>query len=102
MIVGGDYQKENEAIDNVAVTSDGGTTWQLVKGVRGFRSVVAYMPGTATLIALGPSGGDFSIDDGRHWGPLQAPGFDTFSFARGRRFGWGAGARGIVGRLSGP
>ena len=32
VVVGGDYSKETEAVDNVAVTDDGGRTWQLVKG----------------------------------------------------------------------
>ena len=31
VVVGGDYAKEAEAVDNVAVTSDGGKTWTLVK-----------------------------------------------------------------------
>jgi len=100
IIVGGDYQKEKEAIDNLAITSDGGETWKLVKGLSGFRSVVAYVPGTTSLIALGPAGGDYSTDDGHTWTRMDGPGVDTFSFARGQRFGWGAGARGIIGRLS--
>lgn len=100
VIVGGDYQKENEAVDNLAVTRDGGVTWTLVKSLSGFRSVVAYLPGSQTLVALGPSGGDISKDDGRTWLPLAGPGFDTFSFARGRMVGWGAGARGTIGRLA--
>ncbi len=100
VIVGGDYQKEKEALNNLALTSDGGATWTLVKGLSGFRSVVAYVPGTKMLIAIGPAGGDYSIDDGKTWTPLSGPGFDTFSFARGKRFGWGAGARGAIGRLS--
>src|SRR6185436_16419775 len=66
VIVGGDYQKEKEAVDNLAITSDGGATWQLLKGLSGFRSVVAYVPGTNMLIALGPAGGDYSMDDGQH------------------------------------
>lgn len=47
VIVGGDYKKEGEAVDNVAVTTDGGATWTLVRGAQGlsgFRSVVAYLP----------------------------------------------------------
>ena len=31
VVVGGDYKKENEAVDNAAITSDGGVTWTLVK-----------------------------------------------------------------------
>jgi photosystem II stability/assembly factor-like uncharacterized protein len=100
VIVGGDYEKENEAIDNVAVTSDGGATWELVKGVTGFRSVVAYVPGTETAIAVGPSGSDYSIDNGHHWSPLKGPGFDTLSLARRQKVGWGAGARGTIGKLT--
>jgi len=99
VVVGGDYKKEQEALDNLAVTSDGGSTWTLVKGLSGFRSVVAYVPGTKTLIALGPSGGDYSLDDGRTWKPISGAGFDTFSFAPGKPIGWGAGAKGTIGRL---
>jgi photosystem II stability/assembly factor-like uncharacterized protein len=100
VVAGGDYRKEQEAVDNLAVTSDGGATWKLVKGLSGFRSVVAYVPGTKTLIALGPSGGDYSLDDGQTWNKLDGPGFDTFSFARDKQIGWGAGANGTVGQLS--
>jgi len=102
VIAGGDYKKESEAVDNLAVTSDGGVTWTLVKGLSGFRSVVAYVPGmkTPALIALGPSGGDYSLDDGRTWQPIDGPGFDTFSFARGKQLGWGAGAEGRLGKLT--
>jgi len=100
VIVGGDYQKEKETVDNLAITSDGGATWTLASGLSGFRSVVAYVPGTAMLVALGPSGGDYSTDDGRTWSPIPGPGFDTFSFAPHQKFGWAAGARGSIGRLS--
>ena len=99
VIAGGDYRKESEAIDNMAITNDGGVTWTLVKGLSGFRSVVAYVPGQNTLIAIGPSGGDYSLDDGRTWSAISGPGFDTFSFAKGKQTGWGAGAKGSIGRL---
>lgn len=99
VIAGGDYRKEQEAVDNLAVTTDGGATWTLVKGLSGYRSVVAYVPGTKTLIALGPSGGDYSTDDGRTWTTLTGPGFDTFSFVPRKATGWGAGANGTIGRL---
>ena len=31
VMVGGDYSKETEAVDNVAVTDDGGETWHPVR-----------------------------------------------------------------------
>lgn len=101
VVVGGDYRKESEAVDNLAVTNDGGVTWKLVKGLSGFRSVVAYVPGmkTPALVALGPSGGDYSLDDGQTWKPIAGRGFDTFSFIPRKASGWGAGAEGALGKL---
>lgn len=102
VVAGGDYRKEQEAIDNLAVTNDGGVTWKLVKGLSGFRSVVAYVPKakTPTLIALGPAGGDYSTDDGLTWKPIQGPGFDTFSFVKRKPIGWASGDKGSIGRLT--
>ena len=102
VIAGGDYTKEAEAVDNFAVTNDGGLTWSLKKGLSGYRSVVAYIPDgrskSKTLVAVGPSGADYSEDDGETWKPLDGPGFDTLSFAN-KRVGWGAGKDGTIGRL---
>jgi photosystem II stability/assembly factor-like uncharacterized protein len=101
LVVGGNYQKEREAIDNAAVTTDGGATWTLVKGLGGFRSVVTYRPGTAglSLIAVGPSGADQSTDDGRTWTAIPGDGFHAFSIAPGGRSGWGVGEGGRIARL---
>jgi photosystem II stability/assembly factor-like uncharacterized protein len=102
VVVGGDYSKPRDATDNVAITSDGGATWTLVKerGLSGFRSLVAYMPGSAsTFFATGPAGSDISTDDGKTWTPVEGPGFHTFTFAPGKTFGWGAGSAGRVGRI---
>lgn len=99
VIVGGDYTKEREAVNNLAVTSDGGATWTLLKGLSGYRSVVAYVQGSQRLIAVGPSGADQSTDDGHTWMPLEGPGFDTLSLVRGKAMGWGAGATGRLGKL---
>ena len=103
IVVGGDYRKESDAVDNAAITSDGGRTWTMVKGLSGFRSVVAYQPGasTPTLIAVGPQGADRSIDDGRTWTPLAgATGLHTFAFAKQGSAGWGAGENGRIMRLA--
>ena len=107
VIVGGDYTKEAEARDNLAITSDGGATWSLTKGLSGYRSVVAYVPAGAvkskSLVAIGPSGSDYSTDDGLSWKRLDGPGFDTLSFVpsgRGTVVGWAAGNNGAIGKLT--
>ena len=102
VIVGGDYTRESEAQNNLAFTSDGGATWSPGTGLYGFRSVVAYVPGEKkpTLIAIGPSGADCSIDNGQTWKTIEGPGFDTFSFIPGKRIGWAAGAKGSLAKLA--
>ncbi len=109
IVAGGDYTKETEAVDNLAMTSDGGVTWKLVKGLSGYRSAVAYVPGMKThaLVAVGPSGIDYSLDGGLTWTKSEIPsGFDTLSFARGNfrgaAVGWAAGAHGNIARLMIP
>ena len=101
VIVGGDYRKESDADHNLAFTSDGGVTWTLGTGLSGFRSVVAYVPDARTpaLVSVGPTGTDYSQDDGRTWRPIEGDGFDTFSFVRGDFSGWAAGANGRIGML---
>jgi len=101
IVVGGNYRKEGEAADNAAVTSDGGRTWRLVKGLHGFRSVVAYVPHTngQAVVAIGPSGTDRSIDGGRTWESVAGEGFHAFSAAPDGKSGWGVGEGGRIGLL---
>lgn len=102
VVVGGDYKNERDALENVAVTKDGGITWSLVNdhGLSGYRSVVAWMPGKPQdVLALGPSGADVSADAGATWMPL-AEGFDTLSFAPRSRTGWAAGDQGRIAKVT--
>jgi photosystem II stability/assembly factor-like uncharacterized protein len=103
IVVGGDYKREGDAVNNAAITDDGGVTWKAVSGLGGFRSVVAYVPGSKapTLVAAGPSGADLSTDDGRTWTPIAGPGVHAFSFAPSGRIGWGVGETGRVASLTG-
>jgi photosystem II stability/assembly factor-like uncharacterized protein len=106
VIVGGDYTKEGESENNAAVTRDGGRTWTPVGGdarPHGYRSCVAYVPGarsarttTPLLVAVGPSGSDYSTDDGMSWKSFSAEGFHTAGFTRAGDAGWAAGEQGRV------
>ena len=95
---------QNEAKDNLAFTTDGGKTWTLGSGLSGYRSAVAYVPSRAgkskNLVAVGPSGTDYSSDDGETWKRGEGPGFDTVSFVRSSKsstVGWAAGKDGAIG-----
>ena len=101
VVVGGDYRQEGAALENAARTTDGGRTWTRIVGLSGFRSVVRYVPAITppALIAVGPSGADYSQDDAATWRAVDGAGFDAFSFAPSGRVGWGVGAGGRIARL---
>jgi photosystem II stability/assembly factor-like uncharacterized protein len=100
VVVGGDYKVESGAMNTAAITIDGGQTWTAVAGLGGFRSAVAFIPSRpGTVVAVGPSGADYSTDSGRTWQPIQGSGFHTLAVARGTRTVWGAGEKGTVGRI---
>ncbi len=100
IVVGGDYKAETVAGNNAALTADGGATWTAMKGLSGFRSVVAFTAGNgSSVVAIGPSGTDVSSDGGRTWALVPGPGFHAFSFARRGSVGYGVGEKGSAGKL---
>jgi photosystem II stability/assembly factor-like uncharacterized protein len=105
--VGGDYTKEHEAAGNVAVTYDAGKNWWPLEASGrpgGYRSCVAYVPGTQgrKLIAVGPSGSDYSTNGGRTWERLGAEGFHALSVTPQGDAAWAVGENGSVARLDSP
>ncbi|HZS47290.1 MAG TPA: hypothetical protein VFC63_19625 [Blastocatellia bacterium] len=102
MIVGGDYKKENKAHNNVAVTEDGGKKWRLVTATNlgGYRSAVAYLPDGSGILAVGPSGSDFSADNGATWTSVEVTSYDAFSFAPHTDIGWAVGEQGHIGKYT--
>jgi photosystem II stability/assembly factor-like uncharacterized protein len=106
VIVGGDYEAEDAAVDNVAITHDGGRTWSLPRGpgLSGYRSAVAFVPEspTHTWMAVGPSGADYSINDGTSWTAGEASGFHAISFAALGTAAWAVGDDGRIERFGPP
>jgi len=102
--VGGDYQQRTAATPNVLRTRDGGRTWELVgtSAPPGVRYGVVYVPGAQppVLVAVGPSGSGYSLDDGATWTPIGDVGYNTVSFAA-RNAGWAAGTEGRIARWRG-
>ena len=105
VIAGGDYQKPALAGRNVALTSDGGTTWTLVDSAAspaGYRSAVAFVPGARgiALVAVGLTGTDESRDGGATWMHVDSTAYNSVAFAS-EAFGWAVGPKGRIARWAG-
>jgi photosystem II stability/assembly factor-like uncharacterized protein len=99
IVVGGDYKKAHEGLDNVALTSDGGATWRLAKGPlpAGYMSAVAYVPGASgrSLVAVGLGGTALSTDGGESWAMVDSVQYNSVAFGA-KDAGWTAGPRGRI------
>ncbi len=103
--VGGDYQQPARATGNAAVSADGGVTWNAAQvSPRGYRSAVAFVPGSARplCVAVGPTGVDFSVDGGAQWLPFSDAGYHAVAVAPDGAALWCVGAGGRIARLAEP
>lgn len=92
----------DSTIANVALTRDGGTTWtlastSLLPGIFGG----TYVPGTdlPTLVAVGPQGVVYSLDDGSTWQRLNENNYWSVAFVH-PQVGWAVGAEGRITKLA--
>jgi photosystem II stability/assembly factor-like uncharacterized protein len=95
--VGGDFATPTVAPDALALTADGGKTWQLVKDAPNeYRSGAAWVNGS-TAVVVGPTGSNVSVDRGHSWKRFDTGSFHTVDCARGAC--WASGVDGRVASL---
>ncbi len=101
--VGGDYSKDQEDRQNIALTTDGGRTWSAPSGAgpKGFRSAIAWLPGRKLWIVTGTSGSDVSSDGGITWRLFDSGAYNAMSFVPGGE-GWAVGPQGRIARFQPP
>lgn len=97
VIVGGDYEKPNEAKDNLAFTADSGRTWKLGTGLTGYRSGVTYI-NKKTIVAVGTNGSDITRDGGKSWKLLGKEDLNAVQ-SKGKKATWAVGPKGMVVKL---
>jgi photosystem II stability/assembly factor-like uncharacterized protein len=97
--VGGDFQNAKATEHTVALTRDGGKTWQspAAKLRLSYRSGVAAL-GEKVFIAVGTEGSDLSRDGGETWEHFSDSGLNAVAVGGGAV--WAVGPKGIVVKLS--
>jgi len=105
VVAGGDMASPDARQNNIAVTSDGGETWNLATAppFSGAIYGIAFAPGTSTptLVAAGPRGLAVTLDMAHTWTLLDSLNYWTVGFAPNGD-GWAAGMGGRVVRLQFP
>jgi len=96
--VGGDFAAPTVAPNALALTDDGGKTWQLVSDAPNeYRSGGTWLDGR-TAIVVGPTGSNISFDMGESWVEFDSGSFDTVDCATPNAC-WASGEQGRVARL---
>ena len=96
LAAGGDFLLPTASPDAVALTADGGSTWNLVADAPDeYRSGAHWVNGRVAII-VGPSGSDASADAGQSWDRFDSGSFDTVDCAGG----WVCWASGEQGRVA--
>jgi photosystem II stability/assembly factor-like uncharacterized protein len=99
VIAGGVIDRPEDWTDNVAITKDGGLTWEL--GGRPsfagavYGAVYAASETKSLLVAVGPKGASYSEDDGMSWSALDTLNYWGIGFA-GPEAGWLSGPDGRI------
>jgi photosystem II stability/assembly factor-like uncharacterized protein len=100
---GGEISDPDSFSENVAVTHDGGLTWALARRpvLPGAIYGLSVVPGamTPTVVAVGPGGADYSIDNGATWTSLDTLEYWSVAFAS-PSVGWAVGPNGRITKIA--
>jgi photosystem II stability/assembly factor-like uncharacterized protein len=94
VIVGGNYEKPDEHLENLAFTTNSGETWTVGRGLSGYRSGVTYID-EKTIVAVGTNGSDITRDGGKTWKVLGKEDLNAVQ-AKGNKAVWAVGPKGMV------
>ncbi len=99
VIVGGNYEKPDDANGNVAYTNDGGKTWTGASGLGGYRSGIAFRD-KDTAFAVGSNGSDRSLDGGKTWASI---GIEDLNAVQSKLLNvWAVGPKGLIAKWIDP
>lgn len=96
--VGGDYTKLEDREKHAFVYRDGTFAFPSTSPL-GYRSGLAYLQRSGLTLAVGPSGSDFSRDQGVSWENFSATGYHAVKTATDETAVWSSGSDGRVGVL---
>ena len=78
IIAGGHWSVKQKIKKAMAITKDGGNSWQLIENNPGYISCVQFIPKTKNLVACSTTGIFYSDDFAESWKKVSQEGYYTF------------------------
>jgi len=98
VLVGGDYLQPEYRIAN-ALLILGEVNIYTSESPGGYRSGVAYLQDQGWVVAVGPSGSDYSSNGAHSWQPFSTTGYHAVKASSSGKALWASGSQGRLGKL---
>ena len=82
IIAGGDWTTKEKTDKAMAITKDGGVSWQLIKNNPGYISCIQFIPKTTTLVACSTTGIYHSNNYAETWLKVSEEGYYSFRISK--------------------
>ena len=82
IIAGGDWSAKQKTDNAMAITKDGGNSWQLIEKNAGYTSCIQFIPKTKTLLACSTTGIYYSNNFAESWKKVNEEGYYTFRISK--------------------
>jgi len=82
IIAGGDWSAKQKTDNAMAITKDGGNSWQLIENNPGYSSCVQFIPKTKNIVACSTTGIYYSNNFAESWGKVSEEGYYTFRISK--------------------
>lgn len=86
IIAGGDWSAKQKTENTMAITKDGGNSWQLIENNPGYISCVQFIPKTKSLVASSTTGIYYSEDLAESWVKISDEGYYTFRVSENGKY----------------
>ena len=98
VLVGGDYLQPEYRIANALLVL-GEVSIYTSEGPGGYRSGVAFLQEKNWVVAVGPTGSDYSRDGAHSWQPFSTTGYHAVKASPGGKVLWASGSQGRLAKL---
>ncbi|MBT8231439.1 MAG: oxidoreductase, partial [Bacteroidia bacterium] len=78
IIAGGNWEEKSSTLNTMAITNDGGNTWQLLEDNPGYISCLQFVPNSKKVLACSTNGIFYSDSLGHSWKQVSDTGYYSF------------------------
>ena len=96
IIAGGDWSAKQKIENTMAITKDGGNSWQLIENNPGYLSCVQFIPKTNSLVACSTTGIYYSNNFAESWKKVSEEGYYTFRISKNGSYLYFSGRKNLM------